>query len=77
MRVTASQLRADVYNLLDRVIASGEPLEIERNGTLLRIVPADPRNWMERLVVREGVVNGSSDDLVHVQWASDLQLPEP
>jgi len=77
MRVTASQLRADLYNLLDRVLASGEALEVERKGSILRIVPDGAPNWMERLVVREDVVAGDSDDLVHVDWSADWKPPEP
>ena len=76
MRVTASHLRADVYNLLDRVLESGEPLEIERSGQILRIVPDRPRNWMDRLVVRDGVVNGDPDDLVQIDWSSGWRPPE-
>lgn len=70
MRVTASQLRADVYKLLDSVLESGEPLEIERGGRLLRIVPARAGSWVDRLPVREGVVTGDPEDLVHLDWSS-------
>jgi len=69
MRVTASQLRADVYNLLDGVLNSGEPLEIERNGRVLRITAERPRNWMDHLVVRDGAVTGDSEDLVSIDWS--------
>ncbi|MDP2309892.1 MAG: type II toxin-antitoxin system Phd/YefM family antitoxin [Pseudomonadota bacterium] len=70
MRVTASQLRADVYNLLDAVLQTGEPLEIERGGQLLRIVPARAGSWVDRLRVREGVVVGDPEDLAQLDWSS-------
>ena len=73
MRVTASQLRADVYNLLDQVLRSGEPLEIERSGQLLRIVPARAGSWVDRLPIREGVVVGDPEELVHVDWSAHWQ----
>ena len=41
--VTASALRADVYRILDRAIATGEVVEIERNGVVVRLVPPRPR----------------------------------
>ena len=41
MTVTASKLRQDIYNLLDRVLATGEPLEIERKGQLLKVIGGD------------------------------------
>lgn len=73
MRVTASQLRADVYNLLDRVLETGEPIEIERGGRLLRIVSARAGSWVDRLPVREGVVVGNPDDLVSLDWSSQWE----
>lgn len=69
MRVTASQLRADVYNLLDGVLRTGEPLEIERGGQILRVVPARVGSWVDRLPRREGVVVGDPEELVHVDWS--------
>jgi prevent-host-death family protein len=75
MRVTASQLRADVYNLLDRVIETGEPLEIERNGVVVRIVPPRARDWLDRLPRRAGVVVGDPEDLVELDW-SELWSPD-
>ena len=74
MAVTASQLRADVYNLLDRVLETGVPLEIERSGRILRIVADNPGGWMSRLEReprREGVTAGNPDDLVHIDWSGD------
>ena len=35
MAITASKLRADVYRLLDEILESSQPLEIERNGKIL------------------------------------------
>lgn len=49
MAITASQLRQDVYRLLDHVLASGRPLEIERNGRLLRITSVAAGSRLDRL----------------------------
>lgn len=76
MSLTASQLRADVYRILDRVLASGEPLEIERGGQVLRLVPPRPRSWVDQLPRREGVVVGDPDDLVGIDWSSEWK-PDP
>lgn len=67
MAVTASQLRADVYRLLDRAIETGEPLEIERNGVILRIVPPAPRHWLDALPRRP--VTDDPEGLVSVDWS--------
>ena len=75
MAITPSQLRADVYNLLDRVIATGEPLEVDRDGVVLRIVPPQRRSWLDRLPRRAAVV-GDPDDLVQIDWSVDW-TPDP
>lgn len=37
MAVTATKLRQDIYNILDQVLETGIPVQIERNGSLLMI----------------------------------------
>lgn len=76
MRVTASQLRADVYRLLDRVLETGEPLEIERGGRTLRVVAEPQGSWVDRLVPREGVLVGDPEDIVHLDWSGNW-VPGP
>ena len=70
MRVTASKLRADIFNILDHVLETGEPVEIERRGQLLRIVPEQPRSKFDRLVRRDAIV-GDPDDLVSIDWSGE------
>lgn len=74
MPVTASTLRADIYNLLDQALETGVALEVERKGKVLRIVPAS--SWLDRLPVREGVVVGDPADLVDTDglstWSGEL-----
>lgn len=71
MLYTASAVRADIYNLLDHVLETGEPLLIERGGRMLRVVPDQPQSWVDRLPRREGVVAGDPDDLVSIDWSQD------
>jgi antitoxin (DNA-binding transcriptional repressor) of toxin-antitoxin stability system len=67
MAISPSALRADIYNLIDRVIETGEPLEIERRGVIVRLVPPSPsRSWIEELPRRDGVITGDPDDLPDV-----------
>lgn len=76
MAVSATQLRANVYRLLDEVLATGRPLEIERNGKTLVIAPKAARSILERLPRREGAIVGDPDDLVHIDWSSEWN-PDP
>lgn len=79
MAITASKLRANVYRLLDEVLESGEPLEIERNGKVLVIAPKEaPKEesiW-DRLPHRKGAIVGDPDELIHMDWSSEWN-PDP
>jgi hypothetical protein len=57
--------------VLDQVLATGEPVEIERNGRRLRIVADAPPSRLDRLVKRSEVVVGDPDDLVHLDWSDE------
>jgi hypothetical protein len=67
-RLTASQLRADVYRVLDRVLESGLPVEIERKGRVLKIEADKPTSKLSRLVKRP-YVHGQPEDIVHMDWS--------
>lgn len=71
MPITPTELRADLYRILDRILTSGEPVEIERNGRILRIVADSPPGRLARLTERPGFVLGSPDDLVHIDWSGE------
>jgi hypothetical protein len=64
MAITASELRQNVYRLLDEVLSTGRPLEIERNGQLLRISPALTTSRLERIAPRPDLIVGDPDDFV-------------
>jgi hypothetical protein len=67
-RFTASELRADVYRVLDSILETGVPVEIERKGRVLKIVEDKPAPKLARLVKRKALV-GDPDDLVHIDWS--------
>jgi hypothetical protein len=67
----ATRLRAELYRVLDHVLATGEPIEIERKDGVLKIVPVTPASKLDRLVPRPDVVVGDPDDLVHLDWSSE------
>jgi len=71
MAITASELRANIYKLLDQVIETGAPLEIERRGRVIRFVAVEPPSKLEKLPDRRGYVRGDADDLVHIDWSEE------
>lgn len=66
-----SALRADLYRLLDRVLATGEPIEIERRGERLRIVATRRESRLDRLKPADGYLVGDADSIVHLDWSDE------
>lgn len=67
-RYTASDLRANVYRVLDTVLESGVPVEIERRGRVLKIVPEAATPKLSRLIQRP-YLRGDIEDIVHLDWS--------
>jgi hypothetical protein len=79
MALTASKLRANVYRLLDEVLETGKPLEIERNGKVLTIAPKEGTkkgSKLDNLPQRPGAIIGDPDELIHMDWSSEWN-PDP
>lgn len=70
MRVTASDLRNDIYRILDQVIETGVAVEIERRGKILRIAPPSDVSKTGRLKRRPCLV-GEPDEIVHLDWSKE------
>jgi sugar-specific transcriptional regulator TrmB len=69
--VTASELRSQIYKVLDQVLETGVPVEIMRKGRKILIAPADEDgSKLSRLVRREDVLSGNADDIVHIAWSA-------
>jgi hypothetical protein len=67
VRVTASKLRADIYNILDQSLKTGVPVEVVRKGKILKIIPESKPSKLSRLKKRNAIV-GDPEDLVHMDW---------
>lgn len=75
--VTATELRGNIYNLLDEVLNTGVPIEINKNGKKLRIMPVDALDKLQNLISRPDVIHGNPDDLVRINWEKELKLDFP
>lgn len=67
----ATELRRDIYRVLDRVLETGQPVEIERGGRRLRIVPVDSPPPVERLRPIPDLIVGDAASLEHIDWSSE------
>jgi hypothetical protein len=72
MALTASKLRENIYKILDQILETGVPVEIERDGKILRISPVDPPSKLSNLQPRK-YLRGDPDELVHVDWTEEWQ----
>ncbi|HYU34817.1 MAG TPA: type II toxin-antitoxin system Phd/YefM family antitoxin [Thermoanaerobaculia bacterium] len=71
--MTVSELRQNIYHLLDQVLDTGVPLEIERNGRRLRISPESPQDKLANLKQRDCLV-GDPEEIVHIDWSQEWRL---
>ena len=73
MQVTATQLRKNVYKLLDQVLESGIALEVKRKGQRLIISPAEPFSRLSRLEPHPDCLVGDPEEYVHLDWSKDWE----
>ena len=70
MSLRASALRENIYRILDEILETGVPVEIERKGRLLRILAVEPKSKLANLKWRDVIV-GDPEDLVHIDWSEE------
>ena len=66
-------IQKDILKLLDKVVKTGVPLEIERKGKRLLISPAKKHRDLDRLENHPDFVVGNPDDLIHIDWSSEWE----
>ncbi len=71
MVLTASKLRSDIYRILDRVLETGQAIEVQRKGRRVRIVPVDPPTRLARLRTRDLLTDDDPDAIVHLDWSGE------
>lgn len=70
MALKASTLRENIYNILDQILETGVPIEIERRGKILKIIPAEPKNKLDNLKARPYLLS-DPEELVHLDWSGE------
>lgn len=69
--ITLTELRADLYKVVDQIIKTGVSVEVQRNGHRIKIILADGPSKLERLTQRTDVINGDLEDIVHCDWLQE------
>lgn len=75
--VTPTELRMNIYKLLDEVLSSGVPLEINKGGKKLKIVPVEKADKFQNLITRDDVIQGDPEDIVEISWEKEVNLDLP
>lgn len=75
--ITVTELRGNIYNLLDEVLNTGIPIEINKGGKKLKIMPVSKADKLQNLVSRPSVIKGNPDDLVDISWEKEVNLDLP
>jgi hypothetical protein len=68
---SVSALRADLYRLLDRVLSTGVPLEVDRNGERLQIIPKARGARLSRVRPHPGFLKADPESLLHLDWSDE------
>lgn len=74
--ITASKLRANIYRILDEVLETGVPVEIDRRGHRLRITSLKSKNKLDRLKERS-YLRVDPEEIVHMDWSNQWQADDP
>jgi hypothetical protein len=69
MAITASELRQNVYRLLDTAVETGRPLEVRRKGRILRIIAEPESVGKLNALVPHNCINGDPETLVSIDWS--------
>ena len=75
--VTPTQLRADIYNLLDEIIKTGLPLEVKKGNKKFQITLVEKVNKLDNLIYRPELIQGDPDELVKINWIDEVNLDLP
>ncbi len=73
MKITPTYLRQHVYEILDRILQTGEEVAVERHGREIRLSVESPprRRDLSKLAERDDIVVGDPEDIVHLDWSSE------
>ena len=72
-QLSLTALRQQIFKVVDRIIETGVPVEIERHGHRLRIILAEKRSKLDNLEPHHAIA-GDPEDLVGLEvgeWSEE------
>ncbi len=70
MKLSASKLRQNLYQVLDEVLEKGTPVEIERKGKILKIVPGKSDSKLMNLEPHDTII-GDPESIINIDWSKE------
>lgn len=70
MTLTATQLRQNIYRILDDVAVKGLSVQLHVKGTIIKIMAERTVSKLSRLKTRN-VMNGDPEEIVHADWSKE------
>ncbi|MBF0359471.1 MAG: type II toxin-antitoxin system Phd/YefM family antitoxin [Oligoflexia bacterium] len=71
MKLTASQLRQNIYKILDSIVETGSSVEIERNGHLLQITQVKRSYSKLSKLKKRKITDEDSENFTHIDWSHE------
>lgn len=71
MAMSLTKLRANLYKIVDQVIATGIPIEIERKGVIIKLVTVKKRSKLSNLRKHPGTLIGDPEKIVYIDWSNE------
>ncbi len=71
MPISLTELRSNLYRLVDKVVDDGVPLEVERKGRILTVRVSPLESKFDALHRRSDVIVGDPEDLVALDWSDE------
>jgi PHD/YefM family antitoxin component YafN of YafNO toxin-antitoxin module len=68
-----TELRKNIYKILDRIAETGKPVQIERNGEVFKIICESKKGKLDRLKQKNHpkAFIGNSDEILSMDWTAE------
>lgn len=74
MEISASALRQNIYKTLDSVLETGNPVEINRKGKKLRIIPVIEENEKLKNLKSRDIFTTAPENLININTAKEWKI---
>jgi hypothetical protein len=74
---TTIELEKNINEILEEVLRTGNPIEINKEGKRLLISPVEKKSKLQNLIYRPQIIKGNPDDLVAIKWEQEVSLDLP